>query len=150
MDSILNAARKFNERHERLKKHVHTAWRVPLPKWGRVVMGCIYFSIPVVGGWNVMQWAIGRAHDSIGEKGEKLRIKDVQGIGDQTVFNGETKRIGAGGVGMGVKLAVSDEHDQERSKKMLAKMLRKAKKQKLKREAERKEEQSLSAEVTEG
>ena len=68
-----------------------------------------------------MQWAIGRAHDSIGEKGEKLRIKDVQGIGDQSVVDGKTQRIGAGGMGMGVKLAVSDEHDQERSKRMLAK-----------------------------
>ena len=69
-----------------------------------------------------MQWAIGRAHDSIGEKGEKLRIKDVQGIGDQSVVDGKTQRIGAGGMGMGVKLAVSDEHDQERSKRMLAKL----------------------------
>ena len=43
-------------------------------------MGCIYFSIPVVGGWHVMQWAIGKSHDSIGPKGEKLRIKEVEGI----------------------------------------------------------------------
>ncbi len=108
-------------------------------------MSCVYFSIPVVGGYSVMQWAISKSHESIGEKGEKLKIKDVQGIGDQTVINGERKRIGAGGMGMGVKLAVSDEHDQERSKKMLAKMLKKAKREKLKREAERKNEQSLSA-----
>jgi hypothetical protein len=101
-------------------------------------MGCVYFTIPIVGGWQVMQWAIGRAHDSIGEKGEKLRIKEVQGIGDQTVLDGETKRIGAGGVGLGVKLAISDEQDQERSKKMLAKLLKKARKRKLKEEAEMK------------
>ncbi len=83
-----------------------------------------------------MQWAIGRAHESIGEKGEKLKIKDVQGIGNQTMLNGEKRTVGGGGVGMGVKLAVSDELDQERSKKMLAKMLKKAKKEKLKRDAE--------------
>ena len=104
-------------------------------------MGCVYFSIPVVGGWYVMQWAIGKAHDSIGEKGEKLKIKDVQGIGNQIPMSssddGNDKArwiIGAGGVGMGVKLAVSDEHDQQNSKKMLEKMLKKARKEKLKRE----------------
>ena len=105
------------------------------------MMSCVYFSVPVVGGWHVMQWAIGRAHDSIGEKGEKLRIKDVQGIGDQSVVDGKTQRIGAGGMGMGVKLAVSDEHDQERSKRMLANMLKKARKRKRKEEAEMKEKQ---------
>lgn len=105
-----------------------------MPYWGRVMMGCIYFSIPVVGGWSVMQWAIGRAHDSIGEKGEKLKIKEVQGIGDQTTIDGESRRIGAGGMGMGVKLSVSDEIDQEKSKKMLAKLLKNARKQKIAKE----------------
>lgn len=99
-------------------------------------MSCIYFSIPVVGGWNVMQWAIGRAHESIGEKGEKLKVKKVEGIGNTSVVNGEKRTIGAGGMGMGVKLALSDEQDQERSKKMLAKMLKKARKQKMERDAE--------------
>jgi hypothetical protein len=124
MDNIIEAARKFNERHERLKKYVHTAWRMPLPKWGQFAMGCFYFSVPVVGGWYVMQWAIGKAHKSIGPKGEYLQVKEVQGIGQTAIVNGETKRIGAGGLGMGVKLAVSDKDDQERSKRMLAKMLK--------------------------
>mmetsp|Transcript_9216 Transcript_9216/g.11620 ORF Transcript_9216/g.11620 Transcript_9216/m.11620 type:complete len:145 (+) Transcript_9216:68-502(+) len=134
MRSILDAARGFNERHERLKNYVHTAWRVPLPRWGQVLMGCFYFSVPVVGGWHVMQWAISKAHDSIGEKGEKLKIKDVQGIGDSKKMDGEMKRIGAGGVGMGVRLAVSDQDDQDRSKKMLEKMLNRARKRKIKEE----------------
>lgn len=109
-------------------------------------MGCVYFSVPVVGGWYVMQWAIGRAHDSIGERGEKLKIKDVQGIGNQRVTSedGQAKRIGvgAGGIGMGVKLAASDEHDQQNSKKMLEKMLKKARKEKLKREKAMRENES--------
>ena len=41
-------------------------------------------------------------------------------------IDGKLKKIGAGGVGMGVKLAVSDKDDQERSKKMLANVLRDA------------------------
>ncbi|GFH55126.1 hypothetical protein CTEN210_11602 [Chaetoceros tenuissimus] len=141
MDRITEAFRNFNERHERVKKYVHTAWRVPLPKWGQAVMGCIYFSIPVIGGWHVMQWAIGNAHKSIGPKGEYLEVKEVQGIGQVANVNGEQKRVGAGGLGMGVKLAVSDKEDQERSKKMLAKMLR----QNRRRKKEREEEQNKAA-----
>lgn len=139
MDKIIEAARKFNERHERLKKYVHTAWRMPLPKWGQFAMGCFYFSVPVIGGWYVMQWAIGKAHKSIGPKGEYLQVKEVQGIGQTAIVNGETKRIGAGGLGMGVKLAISDKDDQERSKRMLAKMLKENKKrnQKVKEHTER-------------
>lgn len=75
-----------------------------------------------------MQWAIGRSHDSIGPKGEKLRIKEVEGIGDQTIIEGEAKKVGAGGLGMGVRLAVSDKDDQQRSKKMLNKVLKEARK----------------------
>lgn len=75
-----------------------------------------------------MQWAIGKSHDSIGPKGEKLRIKEVEGIGDQTTIEGETKKVGAGGIGMGVRLAVSDKDDQQRSKKMLNKVLKEARK----------------------
>jgi hypothetical protein len=39
------------------------------------MMSCIYFSIPVVGGWYVMQWAISKSHESIGEKGGKMQIE---------------------------------------------------------------------------
>lgn len=136
MDRILDSFRSLNERHERLKKYVHTAWRVPLPKWGQFAMGCFYFSVPVVGGWHVMQWAIGKSHKSIGPKGELLEIKEVQGTGGVAAVNGETKKIGAGGIGMGVKLAVSDKDDQERSKKMLGKILRDARRRRKKEQEE--------------
>jgi hypothetical protein len=138
MERIHNAARSFHIRHEKIKKYVHTAWKVPLPKWGQFVMGCFYFSLPVVGGWKVMQWAIGHSHESIGPKGEKLAVKEVVGMGDSTIIDGERKKIGAGGLGMGVKLAVSDKNDQERSKKMLARLLRKNKKRKHQEKAEQK------------
>mmetsp|Transcript_3827 Transcript_3827/g.5753 ORF Transcript_3827/g.5753 Transcript_3827/m.5753 type:complete len:102 (-) Transcript_3827:192-497(-) len=101
-------------------------------------MGCLYFSIPIVGGWHVMQWAIGKSHESIGPKGEKLEIKEVQGIGQTATIDGEMTRIGAGGVGMGVKLAASDTHDQERSKKMLAKILKESRRRNRKQREEAK------------
>lgn len=86
-----------------------------------------------------MQWAISKSHESIGERGEKLRIKDVKGIGDQATIGGGVTKIGAGGLGMGVKLAVSDTEDQSRNKKNLMKFF--------KLEArKRKKEQELSNE----
>mmetsp|Transcript_18878 Transcript_18878/g.24528 ORF Transcript_18878/g.24528 Transcript_18878/m.24528 type:complete len:128 (-) Transcript_18878:2629-3012(-) len=103
---------RLHESHSRLKHRVHTAWRVPLPKWGRIVMGAFYFCVPVVGGYNVMMWAIGKSHESIGEKGEKLKIKEVEGIG------------GGVGFGGGVKLVNSTKDEQERNKALLAKILK--------------------------
>ena len=83
-----------------------------------------------------MQWAISKSHKSIGPKGELLEIKEVQGIGQTAVVGGEEKVIGAGGVGMGVKLATSDREDQERSKKMLAKVLRESRRRRKKQQEE--------------
>ncbi len=137
MNRVRESFQTFNQRHERLKNYVHTAWKVPLPKWGQFAMGCFYFSVPVVGGWYVMQWAIEKSHKSIGPKGELLEVKEVQGIGGIAQFDGKTTKIGAGGLGMGVKLAVSDKEDQERSKKMLAKVLRDARRRRKKEEQER-------------
>jgi hypothetical protein len=118
----------LRQRHERIKKTVHTAWRYPLPPAGQAFMGLVYFSIPVVGGWYVMQWAISKSHQSIGEKGEYLPIKSIQGIGDKRVITVEEeaieKRVGAGGWGGGVHLAVSDEETQKRNRKMLNRFLR--------------------------
>lgn len=88
-------------------------------------MGFVYFVVPVVGGWYVMQWAIGRAHHSIGEKGEHLAVKDIEGIGRQHVtHNGEKISVGAGGWGGGVRLAESDAETQERNKRKLMKFLK--------------------------
>ena len=70
MASIFEYIQRFHEAHERLKHRIHHGWRYPLPPWGRAVMGCVYFSIPVVSGWYVMQWAISKAHENIGERGE--------------------------------------------------------------------------------
>ena len=134
---------QLHVRHERLKTAIHEGWRYPLPRWGRVVMGCIYFSLPVIGGWYVMQWAIGKSHASIGIDGEYLPVKTVQGLGDKAVVRHRRRRaaeeepeegpevmthVGAGGWGGGVRLAVSDEETQKRNHKMLQRFLRQQKK----------------------
>eukprot|EP00586_Coscinodiscus_wailesii_P018404 CAMPEP_0172496976 /NCGR_PEP_ID=MMETSP1066-20121228/94725_1 /TAXON_ID=671091 /ORGANISM="Coscinodiscus wailesii, Strain CCMP2513" /LENGTH=108 /DNA_ID=CAMNT_0013269543 /DNA_START=141 /DNA_END=467 /DNA_ORIENTATION=- len=92
-------------------------------------MGCFYFSIPLIGGYHVMQWAISKSHESIGERGEKLKVKRLQGYGDKIPSeDGKTQKVGAGGLGGGVHLAVSDEDDQKRSKVMLERFFRQERK----------------------
>lgn len=59
---------QFNAAHNRLKHHVHTAYRYPLPPWGRVVMGFVYFSIPVVVGYAVSSWVVSRAESTVDER----------------------------------------------------------------------------------
>lgn len=116
---------EIHVRHERLKNYVHNGFRYPLPPMGQAAMGFFYFLIPVVGGWHVMQWAIARAHDSIGERGENLAQKQIQGIGRQRVTNdGEKFSVGAGGWGGGVRLSESDEETQEKNKRKLLRFLK--------------------------
>lgn len=141
MDRIVNAAREFHIRHERLKNYVHTGFRYPLPKWGRWTMGFIYFSIPVVSGWFITDWAVKKSHENIGERGEKLKVKEIQGIGDKRMVDGKLEKVGAGGWGGGVRLAVSDQQTQEQNMKLLQKFLKKQRKLKRKRELEAKRQQ---------
>jgi hypothetical protein len=128
--SIYRLLHEFSIRHERLKHAIHNGFRYPLPRWGRFVMGCIYFSIPVVSGWYVMQWAIHQSHKSIGEHGELLPQKELQGLGDRTVDarGNELKVGGPEGWGGGVRLAVSDETTQQRNREMLNSFFRKQQK----------------------
>ena len=163
----MDAYMAFHERHERLKNYVHNGFRYPLPKWGRAVMGFVYFSMPIIGGYHVMQWAISKSHESIGVRGtlhwqweswlagrvlmkrcflgEKLQKKQIEGIGDKVIVDGEAKKVGAGGLGGGVNLAVSSETVQERNQRMLKKFLKKQRKLMRKREKEAEEAKEASA-----
>jgi hypothetical protein len=129
--------RSLLDRHERLKNYVHNGFRYPLPKYGQYVMGFVYFSIPVISGWYIMQWAISKSHDSIGYYGEHLPQKSIQGVGDLRPVLDEQEqqsdgikvikyeKVGAGGWGGGVHLVVSDEEEQKRNRKKLRKLLKK-------------------------
>lgn len=107
-------------------------------------MGCVYFSIPVVGGYAVMQWAISKSHESIGERGELLRIKEVQGLGDRAPVDSEEEltKIGAGGKFGGVKLAVSDDKTQQQNKLMLEAFFREQRKRRKKQEKKTEESET--------
>ncbi|KAL7537803.1 hypothetical protein ACHAWF_005900 [Thalassiosira exigua] len=137
MEAFIRVLRSFHGKHEKLKHTVHTAWRYPLPKWGQYAMGCFYFTIPIVGGWHVMQWAISKSVDEIGEQGEKLAHKQLQGFGNKTVLDGKEEMIGAGGKYGGVHLAVSDSSTQEKNRAMLEAMFKKERKRRKKEKQQR-------------
>lgn len=140
---LFSAIRTFHQRHENLKRTVHTAWRYPLPKWGRVVMGFVYFTIPVIGGYQVMQWAISKSHASIGKHGEFLEKKDIEGIGNYRVKEDGTKeQVGAGGVGGGVRLAVSDNKTQEQNRQMLEAFFRQQRRKERKKQQQQQQEET--------
>jgi hypothetical protein len=121
--------RDFHRRHENLKKFVHEGMRYPLPPVGQKFMAFVYFSIPVIGGLAIMNWVAGKARASIGEHGEKLPDKQLRGIGNETVDeDGTLRRVGAGGWGGGVHLAVSDPETQRKNQVQLKKYLRRQKK----------------------
>ncbi|KAL3767869.1 hypothetical protein ACHAWO_013688 [Cyclotella atomus] len=145
MDALTRTLRTFHEKHEKLKTTVHTAWRYPLPKWGQYAMGCFYASIPLVGGWYIMQWAISKSVEEIGERGEKLRHKELQGYGNKTIIDGKEQTVGAGGRFGGVHLAMSDQKTQENNMAMLKAMFEREKKRRRKeqknREADMEEEE---------
>lgn len=78
--------------------------------------------------------------------GEKLEQKSLQGLGDKAMVNGEQVKVGAGGYLGGVRLAVSDEKNQEQNKLMLQAFLKKEAK---KRRRQEKEAKQLEAEKNE-
>lgn len=121
MSNLFEAFRRFQKAHEALKNRIHNGFRYPLPPAGRAFMGFVYFVIPVVGGWHVMQWAIAKSHDSIGANGERLPDDLKVKAGNQTK---DGSLVGAGGWGGGVHLARSDPETQDRNGKMLRRFLR--------------------------
>ena len=132
---VSNFLARLHQGHERLKKTVHEGMRVPLPKWGQRVMGFVYFCTPIIGGYYVMQWAIGRAHQSIGPNGEYLPNKQ-EPVGSSTTSTAATPSYG-------VPLASSDEETQRRNKEKLQRYLRQKLKQSLpaKQSLQQKEEE---------
>jgi hypothetical protein len=125
--SFYEVLSNISKSHDRLKHAVHTRFRMPIHnKYGRWAMGFVYMTIPVVGGYYVMQWAIHKSHESIGERGERLPVKTVQGLGDKRIASdGSVQTVGAGGLGGGVHLSVSTEEEQRRNRRKLEKFLQK-------------------------
>ena len=55
---MFTSFKRLSERHEALKERIHN-FRLPLSPMGVRIMKVIYFTVPIIGGWYIMQAAIG-------------------------------------------------------------------------------------------
>lgn len=110
-------------------------------------MGGVYFTLPILGGYHVMQWAISKSHESIGVYGERLpeKRKELDHSSSTTLSGAgvvlgdrrsDGRTVGAGGWGGGVRLAVSDEETQKRNRMKLDKFLRQQQKKQRERNSD--------------
>jgi hypothetical protein len=76
MSGILAFLRSISARHTALKERIH-AFRIPLPPWGQKIMGFVYFTIPVVGGYYIMEYANQQSARNIGINGSKLNTNTI-------------------------------------------------------------------------
>jgi hypothetical protein len=124
---------QFSGFHERLKNSVHTYWRQstilsPRTRFGKVIMGSLYFSIPVVLGYFVVTKVVDMSESTVQER--------LGGSSSTGIISGENEfeKIGAGGWGGGVNLATSNKETQDVNRINLERFLRKQRKLKAKRE----------------
>ena len=126
--------------HERLKNSVHTYWQQstilsPRTRFGKVIMGSLYFSIPVVLGYFVVTKVVDIAESTVQERlGGGRSSSSGTGGSDSGENDYEYEKIGAGGWGGGVNLATSDKETKDVKRINLERFLRKQRKLKAKRE----------------
>jgi len=133
----VNQVHRFHEGHEKVKHAVHSYWRQntilsPKGKFGKVVMSCFYFSIPVVFGYVVVNKVVERSESTIQERFGDTTAASL--LSSASASASATPKIGAGGWGGGVNLATSDRDTQEVNRINLERFLKKQRKLKEKRE----------------
>ncbi len=69
---------KIADEHEKLKKRIHS-FRIPLSPTGQRIMSVVYFSIPVIGGYFIMQAAISKSVGNL-EKFNRNKVDEEKGI----------------------------------------------------------------------
>ena len=148
---------RFHDGHERLKHSVHSYWRQnnilsPRGKVGKVVMGCLYFSIPVVVGYFVVTKVVDRSESTIQERlggigsvtstsnsnstSSNRQSSDANNAETETTpsSSSSTEKVGAGGWGGGVHLATGDKQTQDVNRINLERFMKKQRRLKEKRE----------------
>jgi hypothetical protein len=141
---------QFSGFHDRLKNSIHTYWRQstilsPRTRLGKVIMGSLYFSIPVVLGYFVVTKVVDISESTVqerfgGSNGNGISSSSSSSSNSSSEENNEFEKIGAGGWGGGVNLATSNKETQDVNRINLERFLKKQRKLKAKRE--RKEAQA--------
>eukprot|EP00536_Pseudo-nitzschia_multiseries_P007722 jgi/Psemu1/196259/e_gw1.184.49.1 len=152
----MEAWNRFHDGHEKIKNSVHSYWRQntflsPRGTAGKAVMSCVYFSIPVIAGYVLVNEIIDRSESTVHERIRIAIATQSGGANANANANAEEAQpqpqpqpqstetapiIGAGGWGGGVRLAGSDRATQDVNRINLERFLRKQRKLKEKRERE--------------
>jgi hypothetical protein len=113
--------RTIHKRHEALKNYIHNGFRYPLPKWGQYMMGGVYFTIPLIGGYYTYCQMDKNVENNYGKNYEKLYAykekHGLEGIGNIRVSDG--KKIGLDGWGGGTALVNSDPITDQRNEQKI-------------------------------
>ena len=131
---------RLNDSHERLKHSVHSYWRKntllsPRSRSGKVIMGSVYFSIPVILGYLISIKAVAISESTVEERfGDKYSRRYTTATNDATSNKEENvERIKQGTTtsswgGGGVNLATSDKDTQNVNKINLERFMKKQRK----------------------
>jgi hypothetical protein len=126
--------------HDRIKHAVHSYWRQntilsPKGKFGKVVMSCLYFSLPVVVGYFLVTAVVDKSESTVPERfGDKNKHETTSSSSPSSSVT--PQKIGAGGWGGGVNLATSDKETQDVNRINLERFMKKQRRLKEKRERE--------------
>ena len=100
--NIVDMMRDLSRRHEELKYRIHN-FRMPLSPAGQRFMAFVYFCVPIVGGYFIMDWATSQAEKNLGKNGEKLRAlkaardRELEDGAKAAAMLAAASRVGDGG-----------------------------------------------------
>ncbi|KAL7564180.1 hypothetical protein ACA910_021037 [Epithemia clementina (nom. ined.)] len=158
---LLKLLVELHERHERLKRFVHEGLRYPLPPWGQNVMKGVYFTIPLIAAFYLLERTLKHIDENTRQRSEELlkyqlnKNKSNNGTesdpeaspndfikGNTRIVGDTEQRVGAGGWGGGVRLAVNDPETEKRNQRKIRKYLRKLKQEHEKRQKQQQHQQT--------
>jgi len=123
----MDIIRAIGRSHDKLKHHVHTAWRIPLTKNGQRLAGLVYFSIPCVAGYYIFSFCEEKAKENLADL-ELVKGKERRGnVTKDNKLIGGAAELGLGG---GVRLTTSTGDEQRQNKRMLGELFERLEREK--------------------
>ncbi|KAG7357369.1 hypothetical protein IV203_002057 [Nitzschia inconspicua] len=150
---MISGMNRFSQAHERLKQSIHTYWRQnrylsPRSTAGKVVMSCVYFSLPVAIGYYISTAAVEMSESTIEERFGNKYNNNNNNNNNRSLPDDRSSREEDSEdklFGIGVHLVTSDQETQEINRINLERFLKKQRRLKEKREREREEAAQATA-----
>ncbi|KAG7350502.1 hypothetical protein IV203_009862 [Nitzschia inconspicua] len=149
---MVSSMNRFSQAHERLKQSIHTYWRQnrylsPRSTAGKVVMSCVYFSLPVAIGYYISTAAVEMSESTIeerfGNNSNNSSSSSNRSLPDDRSSREEDNDDKL--FGIGVHLVTSDQETQEINRINLERFLKKQRRLKEKREREEAAQQATDS-----